>query len=123
MACFAPLVARNEPVPRAVAHRAHRSRSGLLSRSGEASNEPVRRLDAFRPSALQREWCEQVERSQRPMPIQPWPPTHALAPDPAERQADAIGTRIGGELEATTSLSPGPLPQHVRAVAERHLGI
>jgi hypothetical protein len=43
--------------------------------------------------------------------------------DPAERQADAVGTQIAVDLTSTGAITPGRLPERVRAVAEDHLGI
>lgn len=45
------------------------------------------------------------------------------SPTPAERQADAIGDRIGEGLATVGSVVPGPLPEVPRRVAERHLGV
>jgi hypothetical protein len=43
--------------------------------------------------------------------------------DPAERQADEIGARIGRHLGSASAISSGLLPETVRSVAERHLGV
>lgn len=43
--------------------------------------------------------------------------------DPAERQADELGKRIGDDLSGTESVGHGPLPKRVREVAESHLGV
>lgn len=45
------------------------------------------------------------------------------ARDPAERQADAIGVQIGNDLSGVSTVSSGTLPDGVRAVAQRHLGV
>jgi hypothetical protein len=42
--------------------------------------------------------------------------------DPAERQADEIGNRIGKDL-GPLGIGPGPLPEAARLVAEKHLGV
>ena len=41
---------------------------------------------------------------------------------PAELQADEIGNRIASEISGT-AVTAGPLPEAIRSVAERHLGV
>lgn len=45
------------------------------------------------------------------------------AQDPAERQADAIGARIGHDLSSAESVPSGSISGGTRAVAEKHLGV
>jgi hypothetical protein len=47
----------------------------------------------------------------------------APSSDPAERQADELGARIGADLGAIGGVGSGPLPSTVQGIAERHLGV
>jgi hypothetical protein len=66
---------------------------------------------------------ERPGRALRPIPPTPAGLAAEAARDPAEQQAESIGARIGGDLDATLSVAPGPLAEPVRRVAERHLGV
>jgi hypothetical protein len=64
-----------------------------------------------------------------PTPALERPPTaaqrrgNAASGQPAERQADAIGTRIAADLGATPSPTSGHVPDDVRTVAESHVRV
>ena len=52
-----------------------------------------------------------------------WSRPRGFGIDAAEHQADALGARIGADLRPSNLSGPGPLPEAVRKVAERHLGV
>lgn len=81
----------------------------------------------FSGSPKQKTACSECEAARRPALERPPSDTQMRrgtpGEDPAERQADELGKRIGDDLSGAESVGHGPLPKSVQQVAESHLGV
>lgn len=81
----------------------------------------------FTGSPKQKKGCSDCDAAKKPTLERPPSDTQmrrgSPGEDPAERQADALGKRIGDDLSGTDGVGHGPLPKSVQAVAESHLGV